>query len=205
MKIQNDIRKFLLRNSIITYGCVLITGLTLFFHFKTESKAIDQARMYLYMINADGDIIPLKYADRRDNITMEVKHHLTMLVENFYSLNQNNWERKTVDKAFWLGDLEKIHKDRANKGYYNRFIQYNVIQTSAVKPENIEVRPLDSNNEFEFKIIIDMEDNYNGTISKYVIFAKGKAKVTDRNFPNNPHGIWVYEYLEEKIQKIDVD
>lgn len=203
MKVNNDIRKFLLRNSIVTYGCVLITVFTLFFHFKTESKAIDQARMYLYMINTEGDIIPLKYADRRDNVTMEVKHHLIMLVDDFYSLNQNNWEKKVINKAFWLGDLEKIHKDRANKGYYNRFIQYNVVQDAVLKPENIEVIPSGNNEEFEFKIIIDMQDNYQGTVNNYAVFAKGKVRLTDRNFPNNPHGLWVYDYLEEKIQKIE--
>jgi hypothetical protein len=155
------------------------------------------------MISTGGEIIPLKYADRRDNIVMEVKHHLTMLADNFYSLNQNNWEQKTVDKSFWLGDLEKIHKDRANKGYYNRFIQYNVVQTAALKPENIEVTSLNNNEEFEFKIIIDMQDNYQGTTSDYVIFARGKVRLTDRNFPDNPHGLWVYDYLEDKIQKIE--
>jgi len=202
MKIQTDIRKFLLRNSLVTYACVIITGLTLFFHFKTESKAIDQAREYLYMISNEGEIIPLRYSDRRDNLKIEVEHHLTMLVDNFYSLNQNTWDRKVIDKAFWLGDLEKIHKDRSNKGYYNKFIQFNVRQTASLKPQNIEVTPT-GKDKFQFKIIIELQEEYQGTTTDYLIFARGIAETTDRNFPHNPHGIWVKEYLEEKIQKME--
>lgn len=201
MKAINDIQKSLIRNSLTTYASVVVACLAMVLFFMGNNKSIDESRKYLYMVKESGEVVPMEWVNRRDNIEIEIKHHLQMLVDDFYSLNQFNWEEKAVNKAFWLGDLEKIHIDRENKGYYNRFIQFNVEQVAEVKPENIELLSLD-NSTFSFKIIITLSDSYLETKNNYLIFAKGKIKTTDRNFPNNPHGLFVIEYIEDRLEKI---
>lgn len=195
--IDNDIKKALHRNMYICYGCVAITMLMVIGNYLTNAKAVDESRKYLYMVRQDGAVVPMEWVDRRENIEIEVKHHLQMMVDNFYSINQFTWEEKVVNRAFWLGDLEGIHTDRVNRGYYNRFIQYNIEQKAILYPENIEVREV--NGKYEFKIIINLEESYLNRASKKAIYAKGVVIVKDRNFPHNPHGLWIENYIEEQI------
>lgn len=198
MKAQDNITKFLIRNSLITYASTAITIVTLVLFFLRSNKAIDESRAYLYYVKSSGEIVPLEWINRRDNIEIEIKHHLQMVVDNFYSLNQFTWEDKVVNKAFWLGDFEKLHAYRESSGYYNKFIQYNVIQEAVLPPENIEVSSIDKEN-FSFNIIVNITMN----AKKYVLFARGKIKVTDRNFPYNPHGLWVYDYIEDQLTEVE--
>ena len=202
MKAENDIRKILIRNSLITYAAVAIALGAMILNFLTTKSAVEESRKYLYMVRESGEIIPMEYINRRENLSIEVKHHLQMMVDNFYTLNQFNWEEKSVNKAFWLGDFENLHTARQNKGYYNRFIQYNVEQQADLRPHNIELELAD--NEYRFKIMIDLKvSQTGGASSKWVIFAKGKVSEKTRNFPHNPHGLWISEYLEEQIVEVE--
>lgn len=198
----NDIRKSLIRNSLTTYASVLVACVAMVLYFMNASKTVDESRKYLYMVKETGEIVPMEWVNRRDNIEIEVKHHLQMLIDDFYSLNQFNWEEKAVNKAFWLGDMEKIHIDRENKGYYNRFIQYNVVQQAELRPEDIELVRI-TENKYNFKIIIHLSESYLESQNEYLVFARGKIKVTDRNFPHNPHGLFVEEYIEDRLQKME--
>ena len=202
MKAENDIRKILIRNSLITYAAVAIALGAMILNFLTTKSAVEESRKYLYMVRESGEIVPMEYLNRRENLSIEVKHHLQMMVDNFYTLNQFNWEEKSVNKAFWLGDFENLHTARQNKGYYNRFIQYNVEQQADLRPHNIELELAD--NEYRFKIMIDLKvSQTGGASSKWVIFAKGKVSEKTRNFPHNPHGLWISEYLEEQIVEVE--
>lgn len=198
----NDIRKSLIRNSLTTYACVFVTCVAMVLYFMSANKAVDESRKYLYMIKESGEVVPMEWVNRRDNVEIEMKHHLQMLVDDFYSLNQFNWEEKAINKAFWLGDMEKIHIDRENKGYYNRFIQYNVVQEAELHPEDIEL-VRSTENSYSFKIIIHLSESYLEAKNEYLVFARGKIKITDRNFPHNPHGMFVEEYVEDRLEKLE--
>ena len=136
MKIENDIRKILIRNSLLTYGAVAIAVVALIMNYLTVRSAMEESRKYLYVVRESGEIVQMEYISRRENLSIEVKHHLQMMVDNFYNLNQFNGEEKSINKAFWLGDLEKLHLSRQNKGYYNRSIQYNIEQDAILWPKN---------------------------------------------------------------------
>lgn len=198
MKLENDIQKFLIRNSIITYSCVVIAIISMILCFLTISKQTEESRNYLYMVRADGEIVPMEWVNRRDNLDIEMKHHLEMMVDNLYSINQFNFEEKVINKGFWLGDFEPLHNNRRSKGYYNIFVQSNIEQDAFILPKNIELERI-SNTKSKFRIIIDMKRNYGNTEKKFVIFATGEIEEKTRNFPNNPHGLWITKYAEEKI------
>lgn len=198
MKLENDIQKFLIRNSIITYSCVVIAITAMILCFVTISKQTEESRNYLYMVRSDGEVVPMEWVNRRDNLEIEMKHHLEMMVDNLYSINQFNFEEKVINKGFWLGDFEPLHNNRRAKGYYNIFVQSNIEQDAFVLPQNIELERI-SNTKSKFRIVIDMKRNYGNTEKKFVIFATGEIEEKKRNFPNNPHGLWITKYAEEKI------
>ena len=197
--IQNDIRKFLIRNSIVTYSMCAIAVVSMLLTFLASSKSVDESRKYLYMVRTDGEVVPLEWVNRRENISVEMKHHLTMFADNFYTLDQFTWENR-VEKALWLGDIEQLHIRRTNEGYYNRFIQFGVEQKAVLYPENIELTQ-DDNGTVQFRIMINLTEQVNKQPISYVIFAKGMVRIAEREFPHNPHGLFIENYLEEKIVK----
>ena len=80
MKIENDIRKILIRNSLITYGAVAIAVVALIMNYLTVRSAMEESRKYLYVVRESGEIVPMEYINRRENLSIEVKHHLQMMV-----------------------------------------------------------------------------------------------------------------------------
>jgi len=198
--VQNDIKKFLIRNSIITYAAVAVAFLCIVLMYLTSLKSVDESRKYIYLVSTEGDLVPLIQADRRENIAIEIKHHLTMFINDFYTLNQFNWEAN-VEKALWLGEFEQHHQKRVNEGYYNRFIQFGYTQEGVLYPENIELRQ--TANGAIFNIIINLSETVDRRVNKFSIFAKGEIVVTNRNFPHNPHGLFISNYLEELIVRDD--
>lgn len=206
MKIEKDIKKMLIRNSLITWGCVAIVIASLYFHYTTIGQAVSDVRQNVYMINPKGEVIPTELMNRRDNLEVEIKGHLSLFVENFYSLNQLNWEYKVLEKALWLGDLETQHIDRKNKGYYNRFIQYNIEQKALLSDDEIQIKRIPGTEDYSFNIIVYISEYESNTLlRKFIVFAGGKARMTDRNFPKNTHGIWLYDFVEEKTLRDETD
>lgn len=196
----DNIRKFLIINSIVAISLVIITVVSLLFAFRSASTIVNESRKYLYAINTQGDIIPMEWVNRRENIEIELKSHLQYFVKSFYGLNLQKWE-KNINKALYLGDFEKVHTNRLNEGYYNKFIQFDVRQEAELYPENIEVTT--SGEPFHFRILIVVKESYRNETRTFNIFAKGTIKLTDRNFPWNPHGLLIENYLEEEIIRIE--
>lgn len=201
MKTENNIRKFLIVNSLVTLALTSITIVSFILMYKMSRNAVIESREFIYAYNTEGDIIPMKWVQRRDNVEIEIRHHLQMFVKNFYDLNLQKWE-SNINKALYLGDFEKIHTHRLNEGYYNKFIQFNVVQEAELYPENIEVDMTDE--PYSFRLLIVIKESYGGQTKIFNVFAKGEIKeLADRNFPWNPHGLFIENYLEEQIIKVD--
>lgn len=195
---EKELHKFLIRNSLICWACVAVTLGSIITCFYVISQHTKESREYLYMIRENGDIVPMEWVNRRDNIEIEAKHHLQMLSDNLYSINQFNWKEKVVNKGFWLGDMEQFHKNRVSKGYYNIFIGSNVEQEAQVLPGNIEL--VKNGNGWDFYMTVDMVRKYSEKEKKsFSVFVKGRIQEKTRNFPNNPHGMWVTNFIEEKL------
>lgn len=43
---------------------------------------------FSYYVATDGEVIPARYAQRRDNIEIEIRHHLAMFVDDWYALTR---------------------------------------------------------------------------------------------------------------------
>lgn len=50
MKAENEIRKILIRNSLITWGAVAVALGAMILNFLSTRSAIDESRKYLYMV-----------------------------------------------------------------------------------------------------------------------------------------------------------
>ena len=54
MKAETDIRKILIRNSLITYAAVAIALGAMILNFLTTTSAVEERLTYLYMVSDSG-------------------------------------------------------------------------------------------------------------------------------------------------------
>ena len=113
-KIQS-MRRNLVRNNLITILCLMLVLVCFVLNYLERREEREVRMKYAYYVATDGEVIPARYAQRRDNIEIEIRHHLSMFVEDWYSLTQYDWERK-AEAAGWLGgnslrDEADLHVD----------------------------------------------------------------------------------------------
>jgi len=204
--IPEKIRSFrerLQRNNIVTVFCLLAVVVCFVLNSLERREAQRERMEYAYYVAADGEVIPAHYAARRDNIEIEIRHHLAMFVDDWYSLTQYDWQQK-AEAAGWLGgnSIRDLFIARQKVGYYNRFIQNNIAQTARI--EEMRTRP-EADGTFSFELVIDMQERSDACVRTWRVLSEGRVRVIDRSWPHNPHGLWIEPYLETKIMEVKND
>lgn len=190
-----NIYKFLLLNRLIVFALVgaflvasIIMGISI---NRLYSKQLNT----VLVVGTEGEVIPMKWLKRKENIEIELKHHLLMFHENFYAYDLMNVKRNT-EKALWLGDnsIEQLYIKRSNDGWYNKVEMYNIKQSIVIEPENIIIQ---GNKEpFQFKIIAELTITQGNQISIYQFETLGNIIFVSRNYPLNPHGFLITNFSE---------
>ncbi|MCM1302067.1 MAG: hypothetical protein NC250_01025 [Alistipes senegalensis] len=204
--IPETIRSFrerLQRNHIVTVFCLLAVVVCFVLNSLERREAQRERMEYAYYVAADGEVIPARYAQRRDNLEIEIRHHLTMFVDAWYSLTQYDWQQK-AEAAGWLGgnSIRDLFVGRQKAGYYNRFIQNNIVQRARI--EEMRIRP-ESDGTFSFELVIGMQEQSDAYARTWRVLSEGRVRVIDRSWPHNPHGLWIEPYLETKIMEVKND
>ena len=81
-KIQS-MRRNLVRNNLITILCLMLVLVCFVLNYLERREEREVRMKYAYYVATDGEVIPARYAQRRDNIEIEIRHHLSMFVEDW--------------------------------------------------------------------------------------------------------------------------
>ncbi len=193
-------RESLKRNNTISILCLLLVLVCFVLNSLERREAQRERSEYAYYVAADGEVIPARYAQRRDNIEIEIRHHLAMFVDAWYSLTQYDWQQK-AEAAGWLGgnSLRDLFIARKKAGYYNRFIQNNLTQTAQIA--DLQIRP-EADGTYSFELVVDIQERSDAYARTWRLLAGGAVRVIERSWPHNPHGLWIEPYLETKIMEV---
>ena len=84
-------------------------------------------------------------------------------------------------------------------GVYNRLIQYSLVQRvlQVDSQLNLNASPI------QFTTTLTFEINRGTVTDTYQLVTTGSLINVARNFPNNPHGLLITDYFEQRLQKID--
>lgn len=193
-------RQSLMRNNVVVILCLLLVLVCFVFNYLERREALRERLECAYYVYADGEVVPAHYAQRRDNIEIEIRHHLKMFVDCWYSLTQYDWERK-AEAAGWLGgnSIRDLFIARRKAGFFNRFIQNNISQEAEI----VEVRITpQQDGRYAFDLVVDICERLEEQVQRWRVLAAGTVEVTERSWPHNPHGLWIEPYLETKIMEV---
>ena len=190
-----DIYRTLIVNRMVVWG------LTIAFIVSSAIFAFSINNLYSRQLNTvlvldtDGEVIPMKWMQRDENIKVEIKDHLEKFHTYFYQYDAFDVE-KSLEKALWFGDnsIEQLYIKRKNDGWYTRVSSYGINQTIEILPENIEI---EGNNEpYSFRVKANLSITQDDQTVRYSFETTGLIIFVSRNYPLNPHGLLITRFAE---------
>ena len=162
---------------------------------KVHNESLNNA----FVINGEGNVIPLKMVSQNENREVEALAHLELFHRYFYELNASNYERN-IEKALWLcnSTVDALYRQKKADGFYNRLLQYSLVQKVILIESglNLEKEP------YTFRTKVVFEINRGTVTDTYVLITTGKLIHVERNFPHNPHGLLITDFFEDSLQKL---
>lgn len=194
-----NIYKVLDQNRFIVWSLVIGTTVTcvvaIFSMLKMHRETVDK----VFMVNTDGDVIPLKLVSQKENLGVEVLSHLELFHTYFYNIDPSNYE-KNLEKALWLGNssVDALYRQKKSDGVYNRLLQYSLVQKVLRIESEIEI----SQEPYTFRTTTLFQINRGQVTDSYELVTSGNLIHVDRNFPKNTHGLLITDYFENSLKKV---
>src|ERR1700688_2256195 len=122
-------------------GCTAITCLILF----KSMKMLSEAQAHIYIL-ANGKVLEAFAADRKDNIPVEARDHISMFHHYFFTLDPDEKViTANITRALYLADAsaKSLYDNLKESSYYSNVISGNISQQISVDSIklNIEENP----------------------------------------------------------------
>ena len=190
-----DIYRTLIVNRMVVWGLVVAFIVSsAIFAYALNNLYTKQLNTVL-VLDTDGEVIPMKWLQRDENIKVEIKDHLEKFHTYFYQYDAFNVE-KSLEKALWFGDnsIEQLYIKRKNDGWYTKVLNYGIKQTIEILPEDIEIEGNNEPYSFRVKAVLSItQDDQN---IRYSFETTGLIIFVSRNYPLNPHGLLITRFAE---------
>lgn len=195
-----NIYKVLKLNRFIVLTVVIGAVLTCIVSVLLVLKLHKEIMRSAFVVNSDGSVIPLKLVSQQENLEVETLAHLELFHTYFYDIDASDYE-KNLEKALWLGDssVDALYRQKKADGVYNRLIQYSLVQKVLAIESEIDIQ----SEPFRFESRIVFEINRGTVTDTYELTTSGNLLNVDRHFPNNPHGLLITNFFENKLKKIE--
>ncbi|MFY0715327.1 conjugal transfer protein TraK [Seonamhaeicola sp. NFXS20] len=182
---------------LTTVGCATLTCL---FSVLMTIKMYRESQNNAFVVGTEGDVVPLKIVNQRENFEVEALSHLERFHHYFYNLDGNNY-KKQIEKALWLSNssVSNLYSQKQAEGVYNRLLQYSLVQHVIKIESHVETE----SEPYPFKTVIIFQINRGTTTDSYELISSGNLIQVERNFPHNPHGLLITDYFENTLRKLE--
>ena len=115
---------------IIIAGCFLLCGFVLYKSY--QLAAITQSKVYVL---ANGKALEALAGERKDNIPVEARDHISMFHHYFFTLDPDDKViQGNITKALYLADgsAKRQYENLKESGYYSNIIAGNISQQISI-------------------------------------------------------------------------
>ena len=172
---------------LVIAGCIIISCYTVYKSFQTVSLMQDK----VYIL-ANGKALEAYASERKDNIAVEARDHVTTFHKFFFTLDPDDKVIKTnITKALYLADdsAKRIYDDLKENNFYSGIISGNISQTIQIDSVSIDIR------EYPYRFRCYARQNIIRTTSilKRSLLTEGALRNVSRS-DNNPHGFLIERF-----------
>jgi len=201
MKVGENIFYKLKKNYTVVYimGGITIIAIVSSAYFSYQTYLY--SRNHIYAIDSKGQMLPLTLLDGKKDRMKQVMANADLFVNYAYDIDAFNYKEKK-ERLSWLLDNQviRIFKDKENQGYYNQLLQYNIVQHAKVLPETMQWT--EENGTYTLRFISQIQIINTGEKQVYNIQVKLRMIDVSINYPYNPYGLLIVDYVEEQKQLI---
>src|SRR5262245_47407791 len=176
---------------VMMVACVCITAYALYI----SRQAILAAQQKIYIL-ANGKVLEAFAAERKDNIGVEAKDHVSMFHHYFFTLDPDDKViQSNTTKALYLADAsaKNQYDNLQENGYYSNLIAGNISQQLSIDTVTIDIDQYP----YYFKCKAAQKIIRATSIVTRSLLTEGFLRNVSRS-DNNPHG-----FLIEKWRIID--
>lgn len=169
-------------------ACIMICSYTIYKSYEMVSYA--QGRIYIL---SNGKALEAWSADRKDNIPVEVRDHVKMFHQYFFTLDPDDKVIETnITKALYLADIsaKRQYDDLKESRYYSNIISGNISQNIQVDSIHVDV----SSYPFYFKCFAKQRLIRTTSIVTRSLVSEGMIRNVSRS-DNNPHGFLIERWV----------
>lgn len=179
-----QIRSFTL---VVIIGCVLICCFALYKSFSLVSQM--QSKIYIL---ANGTALEAYASERKDNIPVEARDHVTTFHKLFFTLDPDDKAiTASITKALYLADrsAKRAYDDLKENGYYAGLISGNVNQTIVVDSVAVDINDYP----YKFRCYATQSIIRPTSITTRSLVTDGALRNVSRS-DNNPHGFLIEQW-----------
>ena len=185
--IDTAFRQIRLFTLVIIIGCLLFSGFTLY-----QSQQLTAALQQKVYILANGKVLEALLTDRRENLSVEAKDHISTFHRYFFTLDPDEKVIKAnTTKALYLADAsaKRQYDNLQESNYYSNIIAGNIsqeIQTDSVQVD-LEQTP------YYFRYYGKQVLTRTGSIVTRQLITEGYLRTVSRS-GHNPHGFLIEKW-----------
>jgi conjugative transposon TraK protein len=164
-------------------------------------KKTAQAQQQVYILSS-GKVLEALASDRKENIPVEAKDHITVFHEAFFSLDPDEKViAATVTKALYLADgsVKQVYDNLKESGYYAGIISGNISQRITVDSIQLDI----TNYPFYFRCFAtERITRPTSTVTRSLV-TEGYLRDQLRS-DHNPHGFLIERWSIVENKDIDI-
>lgn len=197
----NNIEKNIRRNNIFVMAMTLLVGVIIIsyaiFVYQTAKYFRNQG---IGIELASGSVMTLKSLPMAEQKLIEIKSHMRQFYSSFYSFDQYNMEQQ-LNAGLWLGgeSLRKLYDSYKNDDWYNNIIQYNIFQSATIHEYMVDADKYP----YQVKVKGILTLRKEKEIQRFQLNGSCTLENVTRDFPKNPHGLFIRNWKEDALIKME--
>lgn len=191
-----DFYSALKKNSRNVWAVTLIAGIAILAMAYLTTNVYSESMDRVYGIEKNGNMVPLNKLDDDEGRRIQARANIEYFVSQYYELDAYTMKRKK-ERVMWLvgNQPTEIIKNRANSGYFDKFLSIPGLVQKAYILENTlrmtETPPYQASFVVRIKRINGGNElNYNSNVTMELTESK-------KNYPFNPYGFLITNFTED--------
>lgn len=182
--IDTAFRQIRLFTLVIIIGCLLFSGFTLY-----QSQQLTAALQQKVYILANGKVLEALLTDRRDNLSVEARDHISTFHRYFFTLDPDDKVIKAnTTKALYLADAsaKRQYDNLRESNYYSNIIAGNISQEIQTDSVQVDLKQTP----YYFRYFGKQVLTRTGSIVTRQLITEGYLRTVSRS-EHNPHGFLI--------------
>jgi hypothetical protein len=194
-----NIEKNIRRNNLTVIGLIFLMIIMVITFVVALFKIDAYYASNRLVLERDGYVHKVSLISSKDALEIEIKDFMTSFYNSFYTFNQFSLD-KNINIGLYKGDesIRNLYVKYKNDSWYNTVIQQNIDQVAEINEDGFTIDV----SVYPYKVSVKglMTLRKGEQLKHFILNGTCSVEVVTRDFPKNPHGLFIRNWMEEKYE-----